>query len=197
MKIALACRTERSFEGFKWTRRELLRGAALLGLALVASPVFADQEQARHEGWMRVALTYGQRNPKAPFAAVVVDLATQREVAWGVNHTVDGPIWHGEMDALQACPRREDRFTFDGLAMYCTGEPCAMCQSAILWAGLSLVVYGSSLPNLVAMGWDGIDLRAEEVTARTKFAQCRVVGGVLASECDETFRVALQLRKAG
>ena len=69
------------------------------------------------------------------------------------------------------------------------------CFGSYVPHGPSSAPVGSSLPDLVAMGWDGIDLRAEEVTARTKFARCRVVGGILAAECDETFRVALQLRK--
>lgn len=153
------------------------------------------EESSPHERWMRRALECGARNPRAPFGSVVVDRQTQREVAWGVNHTVDGPIWHGEMDALQACPRREDGFLWTRLALYTTAEPCSMCQSAIMWSGLSLVVYGTSLPDLVALGWDGIDLRAEEVARRSAFSTCELIGGVLASECDETFRRAVQLRK--
>lgn len=175
------------------TRRQFLGHAGLLAVAL-ACPSLAE-ETAGHERWMRRALECGARNPKAPFGAVIVDRQAQREVAWGVNHTVDGPIWHGEMDALQACPRREEGFLWSDLALYTTAEPCSMCQSAIMWAGLPLVVYGTSLPDLVAIGWDGIDLRAEEVARRTTFARCELLGGVLSADCDESFRRAVRLRK--
>jgi tRNA(Arg) A34 adenosine deaminase TadA len=65
-----------------------------------------------------------------------------------------------------------------------------MCQSAVLWAGIATVVYGTSIPTLRALGWPQIDLRAEEVVRRAPFRTCRLIGGVCESECDALFRAA-------
>jgi tRNA(adenine34) deaminase len=53
------------------------------------------------------------------------------------------------------------------LDLYTTAEPCAMCQSAVEWAGIPIVYYGTSIPYLRKLGWHQIDIRAEEVVRRT------------------------------
>jgi tRNA(Arg) A34 adenosine deaminase TadA len=65
-----------------------------------------------------------------------------------------------------------------------------MCQSAIEWAGIPLVVYGSSVPFLQNLGWWQIDIRAEEVVRRTPFRRTTVLGGILEAECNALFEAA-------
>jgi tRNA(Arg) A34 adenosine deaminase TadA len=65
-----------------------------------------------------------------------------------------------------------------------------MCQSAIEWAGISNVYYGSSIPYLKINGWWQIDIRAEEVARRTSFRKTRVVGAILEEECNLLYRKA-------
>ena len=62
-----------------------------------------------------------------------------------------------------------------------------MCQSAIAWAGISLVAYGTSMPTLQRLGFDAPDIRAEEIARRARFAPCQIVGGVLEAHCDKLF----------
>lgn len=180
------------------TRRQFLvaGGASLAGLALTSNSLAAAIPDLDHERWMRRALECAQANPRAPFGAVVVDMRTAQEVASGCNHTKDGPIWHGEMDALAACPLHQEGFSWSHLALYTTAEPCSMCQSAICWAGIPLVVYGTSAPTLIGLGWGHIQLRAEEVVRQAPFTTCQVLGGVLEDECDAVFRRAAQLPRS-
>jgi tRNA(Arg) A34 adenosine deaminase TadA len=77
------------------------------------------------------------------------------------------------------------------LALYTTAEPCAMCLSATAWAGIPIVCYGTSIPDLQDMGWNQIDLRADEVARRTPFRAIRVVGGIPESECSALFKAAM------
>ena len=65
-----------------------------------------------------------------------------------------------------------------------------MCQGAILWSGIREVVYGTSIATLQRLGWRQIDIPSDEVTRRTPFAECKLIGGVLERECDELFRAA-------
>jgi tRNA(Arg) A34 adenosine deaminase TadA len=140
-------------------------------------------EFARHEHWMAQAIQVARQNPRAPFGAIMVHQPTGSVLASGVNHTADSPIWHGEMDALGKLARDID---FARCVLYSTAEPCPMCQSALCWAGVGTVVYGTSIPFLQSLGWDQIDLRAQQVADRSH-RPCHLLGGVLGPECDRLF----------
>ena len=65
-----------------------------------------------------------------------------------------------------------------------------MCQSAVMWAGIGLVVYGTAAPYMTGIGCPQADIRAEEIALRTPFASCEIVGGVLGAECNTLFDAA-------
>ncbi|KAL8372302.1 hypothetical protein RB595_001881 [Gaeumannomyces hyphopodioides] len=114
--------------------------------------------------------------------------------------TTGDPTLHGEVAALRACvsdlqrpPHNLSpgaaRRALRGLSLYTTAEPCPMCASAARWAGLREVVFGTSMPRLVALGWAQIDIRAAEVFARSQGlgAETTLVSGVLDEETDAYF----------
>lgn len=68
-----------------------------------------------------------------------------------------------------------------------------MCMSAALWAGIGVVVYGTSVTYLQKLKWSQIDIQAEEVRKRTPFRNCVLIGGVLQAECNRLFDAALKL----
>lgn len=150
----------------------------------------AMTELTLHERFMRRAIALAAANPSAPFAAIIVDMRTNEIVAEGLNRHQDNPAWHGEIDAINRVAALGPDRNWAGLRLYTTAEPCCMCQGAILWAGISEVVFGTSIRTLQRLGWKQIDIEAEEVTRRTPFAQCRVVGSFLEAECDQLFRRA-------
>jgi tRNA(Arg) A34 adenosine deaminase TadA len=65
-----------------------------------------------------------------------------------------------------------------------------MCQSAIEWAGMATVYFGTSIPFLQEHGWRQIDIRAEEVARRTPFRNTKVISGILERECNALFEAA-------
>jgi tRNA(adenine34) deaminase len=69
-----------------------------------------------------------------------------------------------------------------------------MCQGAVLWAGVSEVVYGTSISQLKRLGWKQIDIPSAEVVARSWNPEVSILGGVCADECDCLFRDALGMR---
>jgi len=96
-------------------------------------------------------------------------------------------VWHGEIDAINRCAAEHPGIDWKRLTLYTTAEPCPMCQSAIVWAGMPLVVFGTSIPYLKKMGWGQIDIRAEQVSKAGTFHPNAVVGGVLELECNALF----------
>jgi tRNA(adenine34) deaminase len=152
-------------------------------LGLKAPPV----EGTKHAFYMKQAIALGKRNPRYPFGAVLVDREKDSLVSEGWNKSSQNPLLHGEIDAIENGNARSKLLKREVLALYTTAEPCAMCQGAILWAGISFVAYGTSIPFLKKLGWETIDIPAQEIAARTSFQKCAFLPGVLEDECNALF----------
>src|SRR5262249_44920280 len=122
------------------------------------------------------------------FGAVLVRWATGDTLAEGHNRSAASPTFHGEIDVINRLAADQPGVDWASLVLYTTAEPCPMCQSAIEWAGIPWVVYGSSIPLLQGLGWWQIDIRAAEVAQRTSFRRTALLGGVLEEECNALFK---------
>lgn len=143
--------------------------------------------QINHDGYMRHAIGLAANAPELPFGAVIVHRRSGEIVAEGWNKAEINPTWHGEIDALNALYRRGYGIDGSELALYTTAEPCPMCMGAILWSGIKLVVFGTSIRFLQEHGWRQIDILAEEIIRRAPDWECALVGGVLEPECNALF----------
>jgi tRNA(adenine34) deaminase len=177
-------------------RRTMLRNLFSSVMALPMLSAYAMERSLvapEDEEYMKRAIRLAGNVPKYPFAAVLVD-QKGTVVAEGWNRSVHNPTWHGEMDAINKCATSHPGLDWTTLTLYTTAEPCAMCQGAVAWAGISRVVFGSSIPFLKRLDWWAIDIRAAEVSRLAAFRKCTVVGGVLEEECNKLFRTALTVK---
>lgn len=140
-----------------------------------------------HEEFMRRAIVQALQAPEFPFGAVIIRRSDGYCVGEGFNQSALNPTFHGEMVAINRCAERHRPVDWTGYDLYTTAEPCPMCQSAIEWAGIGTVYYGTSIPYLQQNFWRQIDIRAAEVSSRTAFSNTRVVGGLLEVECNALF----------
>lgn len=140
---------------------------------------------------MRHALVIARQNPAHPFGAVIANF-TGDVIAEGVNRSAENPIWHGEIDAINECAKNHSNPNWSNYILYTTAEPCPMCLSAILWTGISAVVYGTSVSTLKELGWKQFDLPSRELIEQSWFSDLQLHGGVLEAECDQLFEAAQQ-----
>ena len=143
---------------------------------------------------MRMAIALGKANQKWPFGCVLVRRTDGAVMATGVNRWHASPILHGEMDALNNCVALHPKIDWSEIDLYTTGEPCAMCQGAILWCGIRVVVFGTSIQGLMDSGMSQIDVSAQEITERSKGLKSVTFERCLAEECDRMFVEAKQHR---
>jgi tRNA(Arg) A34 adenosine deaminase TadA len=143
---------------------------------------------------MRRAIAQANDVPLLPFGAVLVRGATGEVLAEGHNRSAQSPTFHGEIDVINRLAADQPRIDWSSLALYTTAEPCPMCQAAIEWAGIPLVVYGSSIPFLQSLGWWQIEIRAEEVVRRTPFRRTTILGGILETDCNALFEAVPRQR---
>jgi tRNA(adenine34) deaminase len=140
-----------------------------------------------HERHMRQAIGLTANTPQLPFGTVIVHRESNATVANGWNKSKINSTWHGEIDALNALFRSGQPVDGSELALYTTAEPCPMCMAAILWSGIQMVVFGTSIRFLQQHGWRQIDVLAAEIVRRSPGWQCTIVEGVLQEECNRLF----------
>lgn len=148
---------------------------------------FADFSQKSDERYMQIAINLAKNNPKAPFAAVIVDNATGEVLAEGLNASKINPTFHGEMVAINNCAKDHPNVDWSKVTLYTTAEPCSMCQSAVVWAKIPRVVFATSYEYLINHGWNQINIHAIEINKRSPFYNGSITGGVLANKTNVLF----------
>jgi guanine deaminase len=110
------------------------------------------------EPFMRLALGAAYRGMRrgegGPFGACIVK--NSRVVALGHNRVLAtrNPTLHAEIVALGRASRRLQTHLLDGCVIYSTTEPCPMCFSAIHWAQIDRIVFGSAIPDVQRLGFN-------------------------------------------
>jgi tRNA(adenine34) deaminase len=143
--------------------------------------------RATHERFMRLAIAQAHGNPAFPFGAVIARPADGTVLAEAVNQGHRIPTLHGEIAVIHAYAERHGNRGWEETVLYTTGEPCPMCMSAIIWAGIGGVVWATSIATLKQVGFDQIDIGSPAVAAATPFWHGQILGGVLAEETDRLF----------
>lgn len=102
----------------------------------------------------RTGIAAGQ----SPFGAVVV--RGSEVVASGHNEVWrrSDPTAHAEVVCIQHAAAALRSIDLSGCVMYTTCEPCPMCAAAIHWARLDAVVYGASIADAAAAGFNELTL---------------------------------------
>ena len=175
------------------SRREF--GVSITAVASNSGPSAPPQSDsaaatplAAHEQGMRLAIAQARNNPAFPFGAVILRAADRRVMAAGVNRSAANPTYHGEIVAIDDYVTRHGNRGWREMLLYTTGEPCPMCMSAIVWAGIGGVVWGTSIEQLRRLGINQILIPARSVAAAAPFYHGSIIRDVLAAETDALFR---------
>jgi tRNA(adenine34) deaminase len=140
-----------------------------------------------YDHYMKQLIKLSKQNPQQPYAAMIIDNATGKILCEGVNAAKTNPTLHGEIVAINNCAAKYPKINWSETTLITDAEPCAMCASAIVWARISKVVYGSSIAFFAKQGWQPINLRAEYIMKKAPFYKGTILGGVLHEETDKVF----------
>ena len=153
-------------------------------------------ELAKHEKFMRLAIAQANKNPGRPFGSVLVDERSGQVVGEGVADLAASPIFHSEIQAMNAYIAKNGNKGWENLTMYGTGEACPMCAAAMIWAGIPRMVYGSDTP-FVSQYILNIHLRDQAMIDASKdiYTSKLLLGGVLANETDKLFEAKGKAKK--
>ncbi|MEH2061254.1 MAG: nucleoside deaminase [Nostoc sp.] len=138
------------------------------------------------EDFMRLALAQAKEGD-SPYGAVIVK---DNEIVAVAHNTVrrdNDPSAHAEINVIRSLTAKLQNPSLEGYSIYTTGEPCPMCATACVWSGLSEIVYGASIEDLISANQSQINISCEEVIAKS-FRNIKVTKGVLKNECLELFK---------
>jgi tRNA(Arg) A34 adenosine deaminase TadA len=142
-----------------------------------AVPTLATAEDAR---FMQLAIDEAKEGDY-PFGAVIVREGKVAARGFNSSKRNGDPTAHGEMMAIRSFLNGNEPAAFKGTTLYTSGEPCVMCMGAIIWCGISRVVYAASIEQLAARIGQ-INITARQIADATPFADIEITGGVLANE---------------
>ena len=89
-----------------------------------------------------------------PFGAVITDLdGNVISVASNLVLESHDPTAHAEVMAIRKASEKLGTHDLSGCILYATGYPCPMCLSAIIWANIKKVYYGTNLKEAEEIGF--------------------------------------------
>lgn len=140
---------------------------------------------------MRALVAFTARSMRTmsprPFGASIVHTKSGELLLRALNavRQENDPSAHAEVRAIRLATKRLKQVSLAGFTLYTTCEPCPMCMSAALWAGLDRVVYGATIED-ANRHCNQIQIPATEVAARSDM-RCAVDGPLLRDECYALF----------
>ena len=147
----------------------------------------------RDEYFMRLALREAERaleHDDVPVGCVIAVGGELVSAGHNERELRGDPTAHAEMLALREASRHAGGWRLDGVVLYVTLEPCAMCAGAIVLARVPRVVFGTVDPKAGAAG-SVLDVLAEpRLNHRPE-----VAGGLLAAEAGEMLRSFFSARR--
>ncbi|BAY61833.1 CMP/dCMP deaminase zinc-binding protein [Calothrix brevissima NIES-22] len=138
------------------------------------------------EDFMHLALIEAKKGD-SPYGAVIVK---DNEIVAVGHNTVrrdNDPSAHAEINVIRSLTAKIKKPDLTGYTIYTTGEPCPMCATACVWSGISEIIYGASIQDLISVNQSQIDISCEEVISKS-FKNIKVTKGILKNECLELFK---------
>ena len=93
---------------------------------------------------------------------------------------------HAEIAALRMAGANTKQIHYPGALVASTCEPCPMCMAALHWARVEHVVFGATIADAEAAGFNELRIPAADII-RLGGSSVKLTGGVLVDECAALF----------
>ncbi len=141
---------------------------------------------------MKEAIKCAKKNLKkedgGPFGAVIVD--KEGNIIARARNTVlkdKNPTAHAEINAIKKACKKLGTIDLSGCTIYSTTEPCPMCFSAIHWARIDKIVYGTRIEDAAKVGFNEMKISNEQLKKLGKL-KVKIEGDYKREECLELFK---------
>jgi tRNA(Arg) A34 adenosine deaminase TadA len=136
--------------------------------------------------WMKLAIKSARQGIKksagGPFGAAIVSGIRVIAVAHNTVLEDHDATCHAEVKAIRMASRKLGRFDLSDCVIYSTTEPCPMCFSAIHWARLRKVIFGTSIADVQKRGFHELSIPSKTMKQIGQ-SQIRIQPGFMKKEC--------------
>lgn len=129
----------------------------------------------------------GMKKGNSPFGACVVKNGEVVALAHNTVLEKHDPTNHAEINAIRLACRKLGTHDLAGCAIYSTTEPCPMCFSAIHWAGIGAIVYGTNISDVKKLGFSELTISNEEMKKKGR-AKIKIKKDFMRKECLELLK---------
>ena len=135
--------------------------------------------------YMRLSIKEASLNIKkmegGPFGACIV--RDGKIIAVARNKVlVSDATSHAEINSIRIASKRLKTFDLSGCAIYSTTEPCPMCFSAIHWARINKVFYGTTIRDVKKIGFNEMSIANIKMKKLGK-SKIKIKSEFLRNEC--------------
>jgi tRNA(Arg) A34 adenosine deaminase TadA len=139
-----------------------------------------------NQKWMKLAIRSAKAGIKrlegGPFGAAIVRGNQVIAIAHNTVLKNHDATCHAEINAIRIASRKLKRFDLSDCAIYSTTEPCPMCFSAIHWARLAGVIYGTAIVDVQKRGFHELSIPSKKMKREGK-SPVRIQAGFMKKEC--------------
>ncbi len=129
----------------------------------------------------------GVSKGQTPFGACIVKdekiIACEHNRVWEENNITS----HAEIVAIREACKKLGTVDLSGCEIYTTTEPCPMCFSAIHWAKIDTISFGTSIPDAQGAGFSELTISNNEMK-ELGGSPVKIVGGIMLEENRELFK---------
>ena len=141
------------------------------------------------EKFMKLAIDDARVNLKmttgGPFGACIIKNGEILSIARNTVLAADATC-HAEINAIRTASRMLGTYNLNNCVMYSTTEPCPMCFSAIHWARIPTIVYGTNIQDALEAGFNELTISNEKMKQLGN-SSVEIINGFMKNECMELF----------
>jgi len=150
-------------------------------------PVASKKADVRFMAMAIAKAREGIAEGQTPFGACIVRagkvVACEHNVVWATTDITA----HAEVHAVRVACRDLGTIDLSGCVIYSTTEPCPMCFSAIHWARISKIYFGTRIEDAEAFGFNELKVSDDDMK-RLGGSHVEVEGGLMVDENLTVFR---------
>lgn len=121
-----------------------------------------------------------------PFGACLVKGRKVLAVARNTVLRDKDPTCHAEINAIRKAAQKLGTHDLSGCVIYSTTEPCPMCFSAIHWARIGRIIYGTTTKDAARLGFNELRI-SDTVLKSLGKSRVRLMRSKALAECEKLF----------
>ena len=137
---------------------------------------------------MERAIKIAKERCEFPSHAVAAIIIKDDEIiAEGVTTIVPDtdPTGHAEINAIRQAAQKLGSVKLKGCHLYSTYEPCPMCSTAIIWAGIESITFGAAMEDETEKYPQDIKISCAEVIERSRNNKPKLYSNFMREQCKE------------